>query len=117
MWPTNKDIPLFVGVPVIMTRHVYSMADPDSSLAMSNKYPMVKTVFTEFNTSLPSSVAVERYLHLCLISLFIYPRKKIPVPLRISIYRDPCVPGVQDQTGAIDTSSLHVDANVYSRCR
>jgi len=25
MWPNNKDIPLFVGVPVIMTHRVYSL--------------------------------------------------------------------------------------------
>jgi len=36
------------------------VADPERSLAMLNKYLMVKAVFTEFNTILPSSAAVER---------------------------------------------------------
>jgi len=28
MWPSNKDIPLFVGVPVIMTHRVWQSLAP-----------------------------------------------------------------------------------------
>jgi len=36
------------------------LTDPERSLAMLNKYLILKAVFTEFNTTLPSSAAVER---------------------------------------------------------
>ena len=36
------------------------LADPDRCLTMFNKYPLVKAVFVQYNTSLPSPAAVER---------------------------------------------------------
>ena len=36
------------------------MADPDRSLGMLNKYPLVKTAFIHFNATIPSSAPVEQ---------------------------------------------------------
>ena len=36
-----------------------TLADPDRSIAMMNKYPLVKALFTKFNMTLPSTATVE----------------------------------------------------------
>ena len=47
-------------VHVVETEVTAYLADPDRCLTMLNKYPLVKAVFIQYNTSLPSSVAVQR---------------------------------------------------------
>ena len=47
-------------VHVVETEVTAYLADPDRCLMMLNKYPLVKAVFLQYNTSLLSYAAVER---------------------------------------------------------
>jgi len=38
MWPNKKDIPLFVGVPVIMTHRVHVPVDGTGTVCFSTSY-------------------------------------------------------------------------------
>jgi len=57
---TVKPPQIFSQVHVVETEVAAYLADPDRCLTMLNKYPLVKAVFVQYNTSLPSSAAVER---------------------------------------------------------
>jgi hypothetical protein len=56
-----NELPSDVSRSRIVETEVSSyLADPDRSLTVLNKYPLVKSAFIQFNTTLPSSAAVER---------------------------------------------------------
>ena len=47
-------------VHVVETELTAYLPDPDRCLTMLNKYPLMKAVFVQYNTSLPLSAAAER---------------------------------------------------------
>ena len=54
---TSADISQVHVVEMEVTAY---LSDPDRCLTMLNKYPLVKAVFVQYNTSLPLSAAAER---------------------------------------------------------
>jgi len=45
---------------IVETEASSYLAEPDRSLGMLHKYPLVKSAFIHFNTTIPSSAPVER---------------------------------------------------------